>query len=125
MTHGLDGFQQGCRCPSCSEAESIRLEKISEAETLRWSQTNWDADLHWAQYVERSRRAEQKSRPWSAADIAIVRDRSIPVGVAAAKLRRSYNSVSLKRHRLARLDVIQFRKFDIEQQTDDEAREPL
>lgn len=64
MKHGLAGFQRGCRCSDCHDAETGRLQRINKAQEDLWRPINSRADLRWAI-------SGHEPEDWSAADIEL------------------------------------------------------
>lgn len=106
MKHGLAGFQKGCRCGQCCEAEAQRVRRIGRSETERWAAANEMADQRWALYVGEYNACSMQPRSWVPREVSIIVDPSISIPQAAAILGRSLASVSMKRHRLAVEQVI-------------------
>ncbi len=100
LTHGLAGFQAGCRCAECAEAESTRMHGIAKAEKTRWREANGEADRQWAAQSGIALVPPDAMRlPWTTEEITVARDPSLSVKEAAAMLDRTPAAVSAKRYK--------------------------
>lgn len=100
ILHGVAGFQVGCRCSQCSDAEAYRMRRIGRAEHLRWARVNARADQSWVEheYQQLVVNTNQGKR-WTADDVALALDTSIPLCHLADVLGRSTAAVEYIRRR--------------------------
>lgn len=97
MVHGIAGFQVGCRCQACREAESARTARIGLRESERWEPVNTRADRVWKQ--QQALPLFHRWTRWTDEDIAFALDHSQPVRKIANALGRSTGSVAAIRRK--------------------------
>lgn len=99
MKHGLAGFQSGCRCATCFEEETRRVEKIAEEQRQYWQPINEAADAAWNNRWRTWKPRHSSARSWTEDEIALARDRSLPARMLTVPLGRTLSAINAMRYR--------------------------
>lgn len=108
VKHGLSGFQAGCRCAACEQAESDRMRSIGWSETRRWARINETADARVA--VDDPEWVRPSRTRWSKTELVFLAESGLSNAEIAKRLNRSEEAVAIKRHRLQTGEVPQPRR---------------
>lgn len=91
VAHGLAGYQAGCRCQLCCEAELVRVRSIGRAQSQRWGV----GELYGGQG---ELRLFSSKRPWTPEEIVLLLESPLGVRALGQQLGRSATSVQSARH---------------------------